>query len=194
MKIEIRQDRVTIDGYVNAVARDSKPIYEAGQRFVEQVSPGAFQRAIEGNTVELLLNHDHTRNLGSTESNLTLTEDSIGLRAHADISDAEVIRKAREKKLRGWSFGFIPTAVTMEERAENIPRRHIEGMRLLEVSIVDDRAVPAYEGTLIEARTTGGATHYAETTADENEYIDRGADDITAHRARIKALNHKEEM
>lgn len=188
MKIEIRSDKVTIDGYVNAVGRDSRPIHEAGRQFVEQIVPGVFRRAIDGNPVELLLNHDHNRNLGSTESNLTLTEDSIGLRAHAEISDAEVIQKARERKLRGWSFGFIPTAETMEERAENIPRRHIEGMQLLEVSIIDDRAIPAYEGTLIEARATGKTTHYAETTDDENEYIDTEAVDIKDHRERIKSL------
>ena len=188
MKIEIRNDKVTIDGYVNAVGRDSRPIHEAGRQFVEQIVPGVFRRAIEGNPVKLLLNHDRNRNLGSTESNLTLTEDSIGLRAHAEISDAEVIQKARERKLRGWSFGFIPTAETMEERAENIPRRHIEGMRLLEVSIIDDRAIPAYEGTLIEARATGKTTHYAETTDDNNEYIETGADDIKNHRDRIKSL------
>ncbi|MDO5548317.1 MAG: HK97 family phage prohead protease [Eubacteriales bacterium] len=193
MKIEIRKDRVTIDGYVNAVARDSRPIHEAGRQFVEQIMPGVFRRAIEENPVQLLLNHDRSRKLGSTESNLVLTEDSIGLRAHAEIADAEVIRKAREHKLKGWSFGFIPTAETMEERAENIPRRHIEGMQLLEVSIIDDRAIPAYEGTLIEARTTGAATHYAETTADEIEYTDHGAADIMEHRARIEALKYYKE-
>ena len=103
MRIELRNDKVTIDGYVNAVARDSIPLRDrvTGERFVEQIVPGAFKRALEHNEVKLLLNHDSNRQLGSTETNLTLYEDEIGLRAHAEIDDAEVIEKARKKKLHG---------------------------------------------------------------------------------------------
>ena len=40
MRIEIRNDSVTLDGYVNAVARDSRPMLdENGEKFVEQISP-----------------------------------------------------------------------------------------------------------------------------------------------------------
>ena len=50
MRIEIRNDSVLIDGYVNAVARDSRPMLsEYGEKFVEQISPKAFQRAIDKN-------------------------------------------------------------------------------------------------------------------------------------------------
>ena len=108
MRVEIRSSKVIIDGYVNAVGRDSRPIRDriTGERFVEQIVPGAFKRALERNEVKLLLNHDENRVLGSTETNLTLYEDEIGLRAHAEVDDAEVVEKARLKKLRGWSFGF----------------------------------------------------------------------------------------
>ena len=38
MRIEIRNDSVLIDGYVNAVARDSRPMLdEKGEKFVEQI-------------------------------------------------------------------------------------------------------------------------------------------------------------
>lgn len=82
MRIEIRSDSVVIDGYVNAVARDSRPMRDrvTGQRFVEQIVPGVFERALKRNDVDLLLNHDISRKLGSTKTNLTLYEDSIGLR------------------------------------------------------------------------------------------------------------------
>ena len=73
--------------------------------------PGTFQRAIDrADEVKILLNHDYSRNLGSTKTNLKLYEDNIGLRAIAEITDAEVIQKAKEGKLRGWSFGFIERA------------------------------------------------------------------------------------
>ena len=35
-----------------------------------------------------------------------LYEDNIGLRAIVEITDSDVIEKAKKKKLRGWSFGF----------------------------------------------------------------------------------------
>ena len=39
MRIEIRNDSVLLDGYVNAVARDSRPMLdENGEKFVEQIS------------------------------------------------------------------------------------------------------------------------------------------------------------
>ena len=101
MRIEIRADSVVIEGYVNAVARDSRQMRDrkTGKRFVEQIVPGVFRRALQHNEVKLLLNHDENRVLGSTQTNLELHEDNIGLRARAEISDPEVIEKARNKKL-----------------------------------------------------------------------------------------------
>ena len=134
MRIEIRSDSVLIEGYVNAVARDSRPMRDrkTGKRFVEQIVPGAFQRALKHNEVDLLLNHDKSRNLGSTKTNLTLYEDSIGLRARAEITDPEVIQKAREKKLRGWSFGFYERDASEEELPNGMNRRYVEDLELLD--------------------------------------------------------------
>ena len=123
MRIELRQDKVLIDGYVNAVARDSRPIPDTnGERFVEQIMPGAFARALErakasNRAIDLLLDHEENRKLGDTNSNVTLVEDNIGLRAICEITDPEVMQKAREGKLRGWSFGFM-NARAQEEDAE----------------------------------------------------------------------------
>ena len=157
MRVEIRSDSVLIEGYVNAVARDSRPIRDrkTGKRFVEQIVPGVFERAVRRNDVDLLLNHDTTRVLGSTKTNLTLYEDSIGRRARAEITDPEVIQKAREKKLRGWSFGFLERDASEEELPNGLQRRYVEDMVLKEVSIVDERKLPVYEGTSIETRAAG---------------------------------------
>ena len=99
MKIQIRSDSVEIEGYVNAVGRDSRPMRDrsTGERFVEQIVPGAFTRALSRNDVDLLLDHDEKRLLGNTKTNLELTEDSIGLKARATVTDKEVIEKARAK-------------------------------------------------------------------------------------------------
>jgi len=148
---------VLLDGYVNAVGRDSKPIITAAGRCVEQIEPRAFQRALEkADNIDLLLNHNRDRLLGSTKNkNLELYEDNIGLRAICTVTDAEIIQKAREQRLRGWSFGMYAMKERIEERAENIPRRHIEELELFEVSIIDDRGSPCYAGTSIEQRAEG---------------------------------------
>ena len=152
MRIEIRNGSVILDGYVNTVGRDSKPITTPTGKYVEQIEPGAFERALnKAENVDIMLNHD--RKVGSTtEGNIELYEDNIGLRAMATITDAEVIQKAKEKKLKGWSFGMYVLKEEFEQRAENIPRRHVKELELVEVTIVDDRRSPCYVGTSIEQR------------------------------------------
>lgn len=77
MKVEIREDKVLIEGYVNAVGRDSRVIPSPTGNFVEQVVPKTFERALQaGHDIELRLNHD--RVIGSQGAgNLELREDSI---------------------------------------------------------------------------------------------------------------------
>lgn len=158
MRIELRADSVIIEGYVNAVARDSRPMRDRKtmKRFVEQIVPGVFERALKHNEVQLLLNHDKTKVLGSTDTNLELYEDSIGLHARAEVADLEVIQKAREKKLRGWSFGFRERDASAENITDALEHRYVEEMDLVEVSIVDDRKQPCYEGTSLEVRAGEG--------------------------------------
>ena len=153
MRIEIRNDAVVIDGYVNAVARDSRPIPSVRGKFVEQIVPKAFERALsKSKNVDLLLNHDSNRKLGSTlEGNLELFEDNIGLRAICTVTDSDVIEKARNNQLRGWSFGFYADKDRWEEK-DGVQRRFVEELELTEVSIIDNTKMPAYIATSIEAR------------------------------------------
>lgn len=157
MRINIREDSVEIDGYVNAVERLSKPLNSRIGKFRERIKAGAFQRAIERNDdIHVLLNHDENRDLGSTkQGNLELHEDNIGLRAKATITDAEVIEKAKHGDLVGWSFGFSDRDV--DTRDENgMMTRDVKDLDLYEVSILDRSKVPAYDGTLIQARDSDG--------------------------------------
>lgn len=154
MRIEIRNDSVVLDGYVNATSRDSKPIPSIKGKFVEQIVPKTFERALgKATNVNLLLNHDKNRNLGSTtQGNLQLFEDNIGLRAICTVTDAEVIQKAKNKELRGWSFGFYSDKDRWEDVGEGMQRRYVEEMELTEVSIIDSTRTPAYIATSIETR------------------------------------------
>ena len=104
MRIEIRADSVVIEGYVNAVARDSRPMRDrkTGKRFVEQIVPGVFERALRHNEVQLLLNHDKSRNLGSTSTNLELYEDSIGQR----LRIRKLLKKLGRRSLEAGHLGL----------------------------------------------------------------------------------------
>lgn len=177
MKIEVREDSVFITGYVNAVERLSKPITEERhgkfRTFLERIKSGVFRRALKRNKVLVLLNHDYERVLASTENgNAVLEEDNIGLRAEITITDKEVVQKAREGKLTGWSFGFIANDDEITTEGNN-EIRTVTDMDLLEVSILDDTKSPAYYGTSIEAREGGArvveirAENITEETVDE---------------------------
>ena len=194
MRIEIRADSVVIEGYVNAVARDSRPMRDrkTGKRFVEQIVPGVFERALRHNEVQLLLNHDETRNLGSTSTNLELYEDSIGLHARAEVTDPEVIEKARKKKLRGWSFGFWERDVSREDINDALERRFVEDMDLVEVSIIDERKQPCYEGTSVEVRAEGDTVLTPEPLEVRADYVEvkepQKTIDMSKYHNRIKEL------
>ena len=172
MKILIRSDSVTIEGYVNAVERNSKPLMSRIGRFIERICKGAFSNALEKNDdVHVLLNHDWSRDLGSTkQGNLELTEDSIGLHARAVITDKDVIEDARNGNLVGWSFGFedIPDGVERAVDTESgLPLRKVKDMKLHEVSILNRAKTPAYDGTLIMARSDDEMQFIGEEFIDE---------------------------
>ena len=161
MEIRVKEDSVEITGYVNAIERASKPLMSRVGQFIERICKGAFKKALNRNDdVHILLNHDWNRDLGSTKKgNLELEEDNIGLKARAIITDKEVIEKARNGELVGWSFGFQDRDVenTIER---GIPHRAVKDLDLAEVSILDKRKTPAYDGTLIMARDDESEIHF----------------------------------
>ena len=161
MNVEVRGDTVVISGYVNAIERFSKPITDTlrnrVQTFIERIKAGVFRTALKRNDdVKVLLNHDMNRELANTkDGSAKLEEDNIGLRAEVIITDAEVVEKARQGKLVGWSFGFYANADEVGAEGKNTTRT-ITDLDLVEVSILDDTKSPAYYGTSIEARCEQG--------------------------------------
>lgn len=151
MRIEIRaKDNAIITGYVNVVGRESKEFLDISGNFVEEIAIGAFARSLEENAnVDLKFNHRAV--IGSTNDNLTLKEDNIGLYARAQITDPKIIAKAKQGLLTGWSFGFKAIKEHWEQRAkDNMRKRVIDALNLEEVSILD--VEPAYVATSIEMR------------------------------------------
>lgn len=174
MQIEVRNDSVVISGYVNAVERWSKPLRANLRgmmlRFIEKIKAGAFKTALKRNdNVKVLLNHNPDRELANTKDGTAiLEEDNIGLRAEVTITDPEVVEKARNHKLVGWSFGFYANSDEVAHEA-TIATRTVADMDLVEVSILDDTKSPAYYGTSIETRSEGEKVIEYRTSIEEIE-------------------------
>jgi HK97 family phage prohead protease len=182
VNITIRaDDTVEIDGYVNAVERLSKPLSDRMGQFVERICKGAFAKALSrAEDVRILLNHNWDRDLGGTaDGNLELNEDAIGLHARAIIKDADVVKKARNGDLVGWSFGFSDREVENGEE-KGLPLREVRDLDLYEVSLIDRSKIPAYDGTLVAVRT-----------ADDSKALN--VSDVTEASVRVTDTEKKEE-
>lgn len=200
MEVRVKEDSVEIEGYVNAIERNSKPLWSRVGQFVERICKGAFKKALKRNDdVHILLNHDWNRDLGSTKKgNLELEEDNIGLKAKATITDPEVIEKARNNELVGWSFGFQDREVenTIER---GMPYRAVKDLDLAEVSILDRRKTPAYDGTLIMARDEGAEMHFrGEDFIDEvsikNESVQENVQDEVREEPEVEEKPKQQEI
>jgi HK97 family phage prohead protease len=176
MKVEVREDKVVITGYVNAVERFSKPIREKLKGkvriFIERIKSGVFRTALKRNDdVKVLLNHNHNRILATTkDGSAKLEEDNIGLRAEVTITDKEVVEKAKNNQLVGWSFGFYANSDEIGQDGDN-ETRTVTDLDLIEVSILDDTKSPAYYGTSIEARSENEKVLEYRTIVDEIQAI-----------------------
>ncbi len=191
MKVNIRADKVEIEGYVNAIERDSKPLWSRVGQFIERICKGAFKKALKRNDdVHILLNHDWSRDLGSTKAgNLELEEDNIGLKARATITDPEVVKKARAGELVGWSFGFSDRDVVNSIR-DGMPHRAVKDLDLAEVSILDKRKSPAYEGTLISARSEDDIMHFrGEDFVDDVEVKEEQPEETPAEEKTVEEVS-----
>lgn len=165
---KIDDNTVHIEGYVNAVCRDSKEIRAFGKTFVEQVKPKTFEKALRRNDdVKLLYNHIENRCLGSTKSNVELYEDAIGLHISADIKDDEVRMDSEKGKLKGFSFGFQKLKDNWEQLSNGKERRYLEDIKLNEISLLS--VTPAYFGTVVETRAESDETEILELRFIENE-------------------------
>lgn len=195
MNIRIRADSVEIEGYVNAIERKSRPLLSRMGQFVERICKGAFKRALEReDDVRLLLNHDPLMDLGGTkDGNLELKEDNIGLHARATITNPDVIKKAKEGKLRGWSFGFLDRQVEHKRDEDGMPLRDVIDMDLKEVSLLDDTKTPAYDGTLVAVRSDDESLFIGDSIEDQIQIREETPEDVPEQQETVeKIINYDE--
>lgn len=156
---------------MNVTGRDSRPIPDKkGGYFIERIMKGAFQRAVtRAQKVSALLDHEWGHVIGDTNGKLSLKEDVIGLRAHLETEDPEVVRLAKEKRLRGWSFDIKHPTEQRAELPNGMSLRTITDFVISEVSLISDRMRPWYESTTVETRAGEDGEETIEIRAEEFE-------------------------
>ena len=185
MNIEVRADGARITGYVNVTEKKSRPVITPRGKVLEEIEPRAFSEAISraGNKSHIYASTD--------DGTVTLKEDAIGLHADVLIKDKDLIELAKKGKIRGWSFGMYNVKDSMEERAGDLPIRHIKALDLDHLTLVVKKS-PIYSATSVELRA--GEDIELETRASLDEPTLSGpalhtpAFDNSEFRGRIAAL------
>ena len=192
MKAELRADGLHISGYVNVPGRQSRPVMTKRGKVIEVIEQRAFQKAIDSatNGVRMLLDHNPDRVLASTtDKSLNAFEDEIGLRAEALVTDPEVIAGAKAGKLRGWSFNMRNIVDTVEERAGELPLRHVQSFDMDEITLVMHR-MPCYSATSIEIRADEEEDVEERASVEEIRVLvqEETKDPVEAYRKRLNNL------
>lgn len=153
MLVEIRADGAHITGYVNVTGKKSRPVLTPHGKCIEIIEERAFADAIDrAGDVSVTVDHDKTHIYANTSSNtLTLKEDAIGLHADVLITDQNIIELAKKGKIRGWSFGMYNVVDALEQRADEIPIRHVKKLDLDHITLVVNKR-PIYSATSVELR------------------------------------------
>ena len=153
--------------------------------FVEVIDRGAFDDAL-GDDVRVLFNHDPSLILGRTKSGTaSIAVDAAGLRYQVTPPPTQVGRDVlalvERGDVDGSSFAFRVLADRWEPAptATDLPVRHVEKVRLIDVSPVTH---PAYAETTVEAR--GRAADLTTARADAVATTDRARARATEERRR----------
>jgi HK97 family phage prohead protease len=154
-----------IVGYAAVFYRAGDPgtEYELWPGCVERIMPGAFDKAVAGDDVRGLVNHDAALVLGRNgpAGTLRLFVDSRGLGYEIDPPDTtyarDLIQSLQRGDINGSSFAFLPRETTYRDiRGENgAPDLFI--MERTDVKLFDVGPVtyPAYDGTEAGTRAAG---------------------------------------
>lgn len=154
MKIEIRADNeMHISGYVNVTGKKSRPVITPHGKCIEVIEERAFEKALEkSGDITVSVDHNSGYAYASTrDGTLNLYEDAIGLHADVLITDMVVIEMAKKGKIKGWSFGMYNVVDEMEQRADDLPVRHVKEFFLDHITLVKDK-IPCYAATSVECR------------------------------------------
>lgn len=144
-----------VSGYVNETGTWSQTLGRK-TKFIEQIRPGAFKRALErAENIDFLYEHDNNKILADTRSGkLVLHEDDKGLYMEATISKTtwgqDAFELIKDGIIQKMSFGFRKLKDEVKKNADGIRERVVHELELLEISAV---RFPAYVQSSISARS-----------------------------------------
>ena len=150
--IEVRARGRRLEGYAALFGVEARI-----GTFSESIRAGAFAGSLRGDVLALV-DHDPKRVLARTRSTtLRLGEDSRGLAFDLDVPDTsfgrDVLVSAERGDLGGMSFGFTTPKGGDVWQGD---KRELVAVQLHEISVV--AAWPAYEGTIVSARSRHAAS------------------------------------
>ncbi|WP_297520494.1 HK97 family phage prohead protease [uncultured Clostridium sp.] len=162
LNIEVRADteaeKRTIGGYAVKYNSPTLIVDRWGDKFLEEVSAGAFDESLKENKQKALWNHESGKPLGSVKSNtLRFNSNSDGLNYDIDVPNNswgnDVFESVQRGDVDGSSFGFTclenKWSKVMHE-GEEIYKRSIIKADLFEVSPC---TFPAYDSSEISCRS-----------------------------------------
>jgi HK97 family phage prohead protease len=145
-------DENVIEGYAAVFNSDSEDFGS----FVERIAPGAFSERLKDDTVALF-NHSMNQVLGRNGVNVTLSEDSVGLKYRVELPDTTLAKDIRNLVKSGIinksSFAFTVAEETWthpEDRSKPSIRTIKKVEYLYDVSPV---TTPAYRNTSVASRS-----------------------------------------
>lgn len=151
-------------------------------RFMERISPGAFEQTFEERSPRVLFDHGHDPSIGNKPIGTpdVLEEDEVGARYEVGLFDAGYVndlRPAIRSGQLGASFRFSVTGEDWDKHPdesdinpEGIPERTITGVDLFEFGPV---TFPAYDGATAGLRSRTDEWHSWLT---EPQFVERMID------------------
>lgn len=147
-----KPDESVIEGYAAVFNSDSEDL----GGFIERIAPGAFDDVLNDDTYGLL-NHNIDKILGRNKRNMTLKQDSKGLKYRISLPDTATANEARtlikSKIIDKSSFAFRVKEQKWEyseDRSKPHKRTILKVSQLIDVSPV---AGPAYQDTSAAVRS-----------------------------------------
>lgn len=148
-----------LEGYAHVFSDQyTKLVDRWGDTFSEKVLPGAFANSLANKErdVFMLVDHDWTRVVGKTGSNLEVREDSKGLFFSVEVPNTtdgnNLLENVKLGLITGCSFGF--NILSANERWNSDYTEFFRDITSVDLFEITATALPCYENTEISARST----------------------------------------
>jgi CTP:molybdopterin cytidylyltransferase MocA len=151
-----------------------KWVVSGGGTGQESIRNGVYNLEGKANDDDIIIIHDGIR---------PLVDDSV-------LTD--VIQKAKNGQLRGWSFGFMDREVEQKRDEDGIPLRDVKDMDLREVSLLDNTKTPAYDGTLVAVRSDDVPVYIGESFDDEIHVREEKTEEVPEQQETAEEINYDE--